>query len=380
MKKLAVVILNWNGEKLLRRFLPGVVEHSLSEHAGVWVADNGSTDGSAEFVKREFPGIGLITLDRNYGFAGGYNRALAGIKAEYYILLNSDVEVTPGWTAPLLDLMEGDSRVAACMPKILDLEDKGRFEYAGAAGGFIDFLGYPFCRGRIFDVTEEDNGQYDDVREVFWATGACMAVRAEDWKLFGGFDSGFFAHMEEIDLCWRMKSGGRRIMVCPASVVYHQGGGTLPGTDPRKTFLNFRNSLSMLLRNLPGDRLWLVLVRLIGDWLSIVKFIAALSFGNAFAVLRAHFAFFGLLAGNVRKRREIRRLLLSLPAGRDGEIVSGEAVTGETAPRETAAGETASGNFIPGKSYPLAGMYRRSIVVDFFILRRRVFSRLGFGD
>ncbi len=344
MKKLAVVILNWNGEKLLRRFLPGVVSNTISPSAGVWVADNGSTDGSVEYVKQEFPGVGLITLDRNYGFAGGYNRALAGIEAEYYILLNSDVEVTPGWTTSLLELMEGDSRVAACMPKIMDLQRRDYFEYAGAAGGFIDFLGYPFCRGRIFDVTEEDSGQYDDVREVFWATGACMAVRAEDWQLFGGFDSGFFAHMEEIDLSWRMKNGGRRIMVCPTSVVYHQGGGTLPGTDPRKTFLNFRNSLSMLLKNLPGGWLWVLPVRFIGDWLSVVKFIAALSFGNAFAVVRAQFAFFRLLPYNLRKRRENRSLTGSLQLRANHPEV-----------------------------------YRRSIVIDFFILRRRVFSRLGFG-
>ncbi len=350
MKKLAVVILNWNGEKLLRKFLPGVVRHSMSDSTCVWVADNGSDDGSVGYVSREFPEVQLVRLDRNYGFSGGYNRALALIKAEYYLLLNSDAEVTPGWTEPLLQIMESNPDVAACMPKIRDEGKRDYFEYAGAAGGFIDFLGYPFCRGRIFDITEKDTGQYDDERDVFWATGACMMVRADDWHVFGGFDDGFFAHMEEIDLCWRMRNGGRRIMVCPSSLVYHQGGATLPGSDPKKTFLNFRNSLSMLLKNLHGRRLWLLLLRLCFDWLSVMKFVAALSFRNALAVVRAHIAFFRLLPDNIRKRRTMQRLLSSMPTARK------------------------SGPGHPG--FP-AVVYRRSIVFDFFILRRRVFSRLG---
>ncbi len=307
MIKLAVVILNWNGLGYLKRFMPGIIENSQGEQVKVWVVDNFSSDGSIEFLEEHFPEVSLMELDWNYGFSGGYNRALDIIEAEYYILLNSDVEVTKGWTEPLLKLMEADPGIAACMPKVKDLNRKEYFEYAGAAGGFIDFMGYPFCRGRIFDVVEKDSGQYDNEYEIFWATGACMMLRASDWHEAGGFDEKFFAHMEEIDLCWRFKNAGKNIRVVPSSVVYHHGGGTLPVSNPRKTWFNFRNSLLMLLKNLPDGKISLIFVRLLADWLSIIKFLLSLSFANALAVVRAHIAFFSLVPYCLRKRSELRK-------------------------------------------------------------------------
>ncbi|MFO7924996.1 MAG: glycosyltransferase family 2 protein [Bacteroidales bacterium] len=357
MIKLAIVILNWNGIEYLRRFLPEVKKYSESEQNHLWIADNGSSDGSLKFLEDRFPDVRVLKFDKNYGFAGGYNKAFAEINAEYYILLNSDVQVTPGWTEPLIRLMDNDTNVAACMPKIRDITRRDYFEYAGAAGGFIDFLGYPFCRGRIFDVIEKDHGQYDDEREVFWATGACMIVRGTHWHAAGGLDKKFFAHMEEIDLCWRLKNAGRKIMVCPSSVVYHLGGGTLPPYHPRKVFLNFRNSLLMLAKNLPRRRLWLILIRLGLDWISVMKFISAFSFANAFAVVKAHFAFFGQLINKQLKKRAAG--YLSDP--------SSATLSGGTAGNQSRAPEM----------HP--EMYRRSIVIDFFIKGRRVFSRLRFG-
>jgi GT2 family glycosyltransferase len=307
MTKLAIVILNWNGLGYLKRFMPYITDHSSGEHIQVWVADNYSADGSLAYLKKHFPEVSLLIFNRNYGFSGGYNRALAAIEAEYYILLNSDVEVTRGWTQPLLKLMENDKGVAACMPKIKNLNSREYFEHAGAAGGFIDFLGYPFCRGRIFNVVERDTGQYDDEREIFWATGACMMVRASDWHSSGGFDEKFFAHMEEIDLCWRLKNAGKKIRVAPSSVVYHLGGGTLPVSNPRKTWFNYRNSLLMLLKNLPPGRLYLLFVRIVLDWLSVIKFIVKFSFADAYAVLRSHISFFILFPEYRGKRKKLFR-------------------------------------------------------------------------
>lgn len=254
MAKVAVVILNWNGEQMLAKYLPGVVEYSRQE-AEVWVADNNSSDGSMHLLETQFPQVKTLVLEQNYGFAEGYNRALKKIDAEYYILLNSDVEVTHHWLTPLVEFMDAHPQVASCQPKLLAVHDKDRFEYAGACGGFIDKYGYPFCRGRIFDVVEQDNGQYDYQQEIVWATGACMMIRAEDYWQAGGLDGRFFAHNEEIDLCWRLRLMGRKIFCIPESQVYHVGGGTLPKGNPRKTFLNFRNNLTMLYKNLPDEDL-----------------------------------------------------------------------------------------------------------------------------
>ncbi len=245
MPNVEIVILNWNGEEHLRRFLPSVVA-AAPEGVGVVVADNGSTDGSVALLEREFPSVGVVRLERNYGFAGGYNRALERIEAEYFVLLNSDVETPPGWLEPLLDCLRRHPDVAVVSPKLLSFRDRGRFEYAGASGGFIDFLGYPFCRGRILRSVECDAGQYDDTRDVFWVSGAAFCCRADVFRALGGFDADFFAHMEEIDLCWRMQLAGWRVRVVPESRVYHLGGGTLATDSPAKVFYNHRNDLAML--------------------------------------------------------------------------------------------------------------------------------------
>nr|MBP8033086.1 glycosyltransferase family 2 protein [Bacteroidia bacterium] len=245
--KVAVVILNWNGKPFLEKFLPTVLQYSSG--AQIIVADNQSSDDSVAFLKTQFPQVSVILNPSNDGFATGYNLALKQVKAEYYVLLNSDVEVTENWLQPIIKLMDENLKVAACQPKILDYNHPSKFEYAGAAGGFIDKYGYPFCRGRIFNVLEEDKAQYDTAKEVFWATGACMFVRAEAFWKVGGFDDDYFAHMEEIDVCWRMKNIGYQIYVEPSSKVYHVGGGTLNKLSPRKTFLNFRNNLTTLTKN-----------------------------------------------------------------------------------------------------------------------------------
>ena len=254
MDKIAIVILNWNGRKMLEQYLSGVVACSQDE-AAVYVADNHSTDDSMAFLAEQFPEVRTITLDQNYGFAGGYNKALKQVEAEYYVLLNSDVEVTQNWLSPLVKYMDEHQEVAACQPKLLSYVDKGKFEYAGAAGGFIDRYGYPFCRGRLFETVEADNGQYDQVEQVLWATGACLFIRSTDYWNVGGLDERFFAHNEEIDLCWRLNILGRQIVCLPDSVVYHLGGGTLPKGNPMKTFLNFRNNLTMLYKCLPDSEL-----------------------------------------------------------------------------------------------------------------------------
>jgi len=288
----AVVILNWNGREFLRQFLPSVIQHSEG-FAEVIVADNASTDSSVEFLQNNFPRIRIIQNITNGGFAKGYNDALSQVNADYFVLLNSDIEVTENWIKPVIDLMESDPKIAACQPKLRSYHHTEKFEYAGAAGGFIDKYGYPFCRGRIFQTIETDNGQYNTPSEVFWATGACMFVRAKEYLEFGGLDEDFFAHMEEIDFCWRLKNGGYKVMYCPDSVVYHVGGGTLPKQSSHKTYLNFRNNLALLYKNLPSDLLWPVfLARVPLDGIAALKFLLEAGFADFYAVIRAHGYFY----------------------------------------------------------------------------------------
>lgn len=287
--KTSVVILNWNGAEMLRRFLPSVIAYSQGEGVEICVADNASSDNSCEVIEREFPEVRLIRLSENYGFAEGYNRALQQIDAEYVVLLNSDVEVTSGWLEPMTDYLDKHPQVAACQPKLLSFQEKSCFEYAGASGGFIDKYGYPFCRGRIFDVVESDRGQYDDIIPVFWATGAALLIRLQVYREVGGLDGRFFAHMEEIDLCWRLRSRGYGIVCLPFSKVYHVGGATLKKENPRKTLLNFRNNLIMLYKNLPENELYRVMrVRLFLDYLAAFVFLLKGDKNNSLAVLRAH--------------------------------------------------------------------------------------------
>lgn len=289
MKKVAVIILNWNGEKLLREFLPSVIATTDSTIADVIVADNGSTDSSVELLRNEFPQVKVLEFSENYGFAEGYNRAIKETNYPYTILLNSDVATTDGWVNPLYEQMEANPNTGACQPKIKAYTNKSHFEYAGAAGGFIDCNGYPYCRGRIFDSVEEDKGQYDDIIPIFWATGAALMVRSELYLNVGGLDKDFFAHMEEIDLCWRILLTGSDIVAVPQSTVFHLGGGSLPASNPRKTYLNFRNNLLMLHKNLPdstrGKKLF---VRRLLDTIAWAKFMATFDFKNANAILKAH--------------------------------------------------------------------------------------------
>ena len=254
MDKLAIVILNWNGQRMLREYLPSVLQYS-KEEAVIYVADNASTDESLTMLRENFPEVKLIELDKNWGFAEGYNKALRQIEAEYYLLLNSDIEVTHHWLTPLVEYMDSHESVAACQPKLLSIADRDMFEYAGASGGFLDRYGYPFCRGRVFDSLEEDYGQYDYATEILWATGAALMIRSHDYWDAGGLDGRFFAHNEEIDLCWRLRIKGRKVVCLPESYVYHVGGGTLPKGNPMKTFLNFRNNLTMLYKCLPDEEL-----------------------------------------------------------------------------------------------------------------------------
>lgn len=291
MDKVAIVILNWNGRKMMEQYLPSVIAHS--QGATIYVADNASTDDSLEWLHIYNNKVKTILLDQNYGFADGYNRALKQVEAEYYVLLNSDVEVTHHWLEPLIAYMDTHSDVAACQPKLLSFVDKTKFEYAGAAGGFIDRFGYPFCRGRLFDIVEADNGQYDTKEEVLWATGACLLIRSTDYWKADGLDGRFFAHNEEIDLCWRLRIMGRKIVCLPDSVVYHLGGGTLPKGNPRKTFLNFRNNLTMLYKCLPDKDLQYVM-----RWRWVLDYLAAWqtlilnrNYGDFMAIYQARRAF-----------------------------------------------------------------------------------------
>ena len=305
--------MNWNGRAHLERYLPSVVRYTMPQY-GVVVADNGSTDTSLEYVAEAFPQVEIVRLDRNYGFAEGYNRALREVESEYYVLLNSDVEVSEGWCEKLVEALDADSQLAAVAPKLLADTDRERFEYAGASGGFIDILGYPFCRGRILSTTERDEGQYDTPREVFWASGAAFACRAEVFKSEGGFDSDFFAHMEEIDLCWRMQSSGYRIGVEPSSKVYHLGGGTLSTLSPRKTMLNHRNNLAMLYKNLPmGHLLWVLPVRLVLDGVAAASYLAKGQWSCVKAVWQAHVGFCQMLPALRTKRTAERAKRAKLP-------------------------------------------------------------------
>ncbi len=315
--RIAVVILNWNGVKYLRQFLPVVMRYS-KDVADVIVADNASTDESVTFLKDNYPEIRVIRNKGNGGFAKGYNDALKLVTADYYILLNSDIEVSENWIMPVIKQMEENPSVAACQPKIRSFLEPSKFEYAGAAGGFIDKYGYPFCRGRIFQSIEEDHGQYDDACEVFWATGACMFVKANIFHLMGGFDEDFFAHMEEIDFCWRLKNNGYKVMYCPLSTVYHIGGGTLPKASHRKTFLNFRNNFYLLYKNLPDDRLFKVfVVRLLLDGIAAFKFLFQAGFQDFWAVTRAHFMFYRTFRKTMRKRKSLKHGSMSLVYGKN---------------------------------------------------------------
>ncbi|HXI00164.1 MAG TPA: glycosyltransferase family 2 protein [Sphingobacteriaceae bacterium] len=290
--KVAVVILNWNGRIHLEQFLPSVYNSSYP-NLELIIGDNASTDSSISFLKENFPLIRIIANDKNYGFAEGYNQVLTHVDADYFILLNSDVEVTPGWVEPVIALMEKDKMIAAAQPKIRSFLHKENFEYAGAAGGFIDKYGYPFCRGRIFDNLEKDHGQYDQTSEIFWASGAALFIRKECWLQSKGFDSRFFAHMEEIDLCWRLKLMGYKIMYCAQSSVYHLGGGTLNAENPYKTYLNFRNNLLMIKKNMPFfSSIYILFIRLWMDLLSLIKFALEGKFRNARAINKAHIYFF----------------------------------------------------------------------------------------
>ena len=339
-KKTAIVILNWNGEKLFQKFLPSVIRNSSAENVDIWVADNNSTDNSIEYLETNFPTVEILQLDYNYGFAEGYNRALQQIEADFFVLLNSDVEVTPNWLEKCTTLFDENENIAAVQPKILSFEKPHQYEYAGAAGGFIDKFGYPFCRGRILNKMEADVGQYNRSTPVFWASGACMFVRAEIFKKAGGFDGDFWAHMEEIDLCWRMKSLGYEIWYQPESVVFHLGGGTLSYDSPKKVYLNFRNNLFMLFKNLPEKYFKRIfLTRLVLDGVAALKFLAGFYFKSFWAVLKAHISFYQNLSKLKRKRKELQQ---------DMQVEDHSEI------------------------------YRKSIMWKFFIQKKRKFSTLNF--
>ncbi len=293
MHKTAIVILNWNGLDYLKKFLGNVVKHSVVPDTVIYVADNGSTDGSADWLSLNHAEVRIIKLGSNHGFAGGYNLALEQIEARYYVLLNSDIEVTEGWLNPLVEFMDSDLKIASCQPKILSYTKRDFFEHAGAAGCFIDKYGFPFCRGRIFNNIEKDNGQYDNRTDVFWSSGACMIVRSEAWKKAGGFDPSFFAHMEEIDLCWRFNRLGYRVCYIPDSAIYHVGGGSLPYTSPFKTYLNFRNSLYLLYKNLPDKKFRVTLfIRKMLDGAAALMFLSKGDFVNFKSVWKAHMDYY----------------------------------------------------------------------------------------
>jgi len=335
--KVAIVILNWNGCKYLEQFLPSVMASTYA-NVEIVLADNNSTDNSVDFVSRQYPGIVIIKLLQNFGFAKGYNEALKQVDAAYYVLLNSDVEVKPGWIEPVVELMEGDMTIGACQPKILTYNNPTLFEYAGAAGGWLDAFGYPFARGRIFDYCEQDNGQYDAIKPIFWASGAAMFVRCSLYHQVGGLDEYFFAHQEEIDFCWRLQLAGYKVMACPASVVYHVGGGTLPKGNEQKVFLNFRNNLIMLAKNLPaGELVWKVPFRILLDVISAWKSLFAGEATYFIAILQAHIGFV--------------RWLLFVKKHRHSLVKKGE----------------------------LKGLYHKSVVWQHFITGKTTFSEIVAG-
>ncbi|HBF89202.1 MAG TPA: dTDP-Rha--alpha-D-GlcNAc-pyrophosphate polyprenol alpha-3-L-rhamnosyltransferase [Bacteroidales bacterium] len=307
MIKTAVVILNWNGKRFLETFLPFLIKNTPQNNVELYVADNNSTDDSVHFLKQSFSQIKLIRLEKNWGFAEGYNRALQQIDAEYFVLLNSDVEVSAGWLEPLVEMFDNNPQVGACMPKIKDYYNRNKFEYAGASGGFIDKYGFPFCRGRIFDTIEEDVAQYNESIEVFWATGACLAIRSNLYFEAGGLDKDFFAHMEEIDLCWRLHAMNFKISVVPTSEVFHVGGGTLAKSNPKKTMLNFRNNLAILYKNLDSNVLFqTIFIRLILDGIASLKFLFSGYFNDFWAVIKAHFSFYSSISSLRKKRRAFK--------------------------------------------------------------------------
>lgn len=340
MKRIAIVILNWNGLNHLKEFLPSVVKNSRVDDFAVEVivADNGSTDGSVEWLQSLSKSIRLIHFDQNYGFTGGYNKALKQVESDYYVILNSDVEVSQGWLAPLAHFMEQNTKAAACMPKLNCYANPSLFEYAGAAGGYIDFLGYPFCRGRMLNVIEEDKGQYNSVKEIFWATGACMMVRSADFWNVGAFDEDFFAHMEEIDLCWRFKRSGKSVWCIPQSSVLHVGGGTLATNNPQKVYFNHRNNLLMLLKNLSRPSLIpVMLTRLLLDYAAAIGYLLTGKPKFTWSVFKAHYYFFRKCFSMIKKRRMFK--------------------------------------------HPKLKLYPTSIILQFFLFRRKKFSalpRLGY--
>jgi GT2 family glycosyltransferase len=309
MDKTAIVILNWNGIVYLKQFLGIVVKNSGSPGTVIYVADNGSTDGSAGWVAENFPAVRMIRSDRNLGFAGGYNFAFRQIDAQYFILLNSDIEVTEGWTGPLISFMDDNSDVASCQPKIRSWNNRENFEYAGAAGGYIDKYGYPFCRGRLFNSVEKDEGQYDTAADVFWTSGACMIVRADAWRQCGGLDADFFAHMEEIDLCWRFQLAGYRVCFIPEQAIYHIGGAALPYDSPFKTYLNFRNNLFLLYKNLPDKKFhYILFIRKLMDGLAALSFLLSGKFSNITSIWKAHIDYYRSINALKKKREMVKRL------------------------------------------------------------------------
>lgn len=306
LNKIAVVILNWNGAELLKKFLPKVIQYS--EQATIYVADNASTDDSVQVVTELFPSVKIIINNQNYGFAKGYNEALKDVQEPYYCLLNSDVEVTENWLSPILTIFENEPQTSIIQPKILDYKNKSYFEYAGAAGGFIDKFGYPYCRGRIFDTVEKDTNQYNDEAEIFWASGACFFIRKETYQQLKGFDDDFFAHQEEIDLCWRAFNNGKKIKYTSKSIVFHVGGATLDKANPKKTYLNFRNSLLMLTKNLPTHQLIpIIFTRLILDGIAGVQFIVQGKLRHCLAIIKAHFVFYSKLYSFLEKRSQVQK-------------------------------------------------------------------------
>lgn len=340
MNRIGIVILNWNGKNLLEKFLPSVISYSKRDWAEVIVADNASSDDSIDFLEKNYPKISLIKLDRNYGFAEGYNRALAQLSHSYFVLLNSDVEVSENWLDSIYQQFESNSDIAAAQPKIKAYHKKTDFEYAGAAGGFIDYLAYPFCRGRIFDNIEEDQSQFDKNIDIFWASGAALFIRSKIYNDIGGLDSDFFAHMEEIDLCWRIKNQGHRIICDTNSTVYHVGGATLPNNSSRKLFLNFRNNLLMLYKNLPANNfISTLLVRMILDGVAALKFLLSGEFANFFAVFKAHLSFYLLLS----KFRQKRKILVAKTTCKNHKEI-----------------------------------YKKSIVIDYYLRKKKSFSSLNF--
>ena len=305
--KTAIIILNWNGEKLLEQFLPSVVEFTAKQ-ADIYIADNNSTDNSIDFITDNFPSVKIIKNAINGGYAKGYNDALKHIDADIFCLINSDIEVTENWLNPILNEFENDENIGVLQPKILDFKNKTKFEYAGAAGGFLDFFGYPYCRGRIFNDIEKDKNQFNKISDIFWASGACFFIKSDLFRELNGFDEDYFAHQEEIDLCWRVQNAGYKIKYIPNSIVYHVGGATLSNLNPKKTFLNFRNSLLNILKNVPNRYLvFLILSRLILDGFAGIKFLLELKPKHTFAILKAHLSFYSLFFKFLRKRKNKKK-------------------------------------------------------------------------